>query len=183
MKKVLLLLLSLLLVTGCVNKNIEYDQPETEVTDMSGYGLDTQNFHYLKLDDMFKMMEDRKTFIVVLSHIGCPWCEGLLPVLDQIINEKGMQVYYLNSLADELASDTEGLDKLLDLAKEYVTYEDDKPVLWVPSIFYVQLGKIIDVHEGTVNTHPAKEREMTDKEIARLEYQLSREFDALLVRK
>lgn len=179
----MLILLSLLMLAGCGNKSVEYDQPETEVMDMSGYGLETENFHYLNLDKMFELMDEKKTFIVVLSHVGCPWCEGLLPVLDMIINDKEMQVYYLNSLSEEVASDTEGLDKLLDLAKEYVTYEDDKPVLWVPSIFYVQEGTIINVHEGTVNTHPAKERDMTDKEIARLEYQLSREFDALLVRK
>ena len=183
MKKLILVILSLLLLAGCVNKDVKYDQPDTAVADMSGYGLDSENFHYLNLNAMFGLMDEGKTFIVVLSHVGCPWCEGLLPVMDEIIDQKGLQVYYLDSLSEEIASDTEGLDKLLDMAKEYVTYEDDKPVLWVPSVFYVQQGKIIAVHEGTVNTHPAKEREMTEKEIARLEYQLSREFDALLVRK
>ena len=94
-----------------------------------------------------------------------------------------MKVYYLNSLSDETVENQEGLDKLLELAADYVTEEDGKPVLWAPSIFYIQQGKIIDVHEGTVNTHPARERKMTEKEIARLEYNLRREFDALLVRK
>ncbi len=170
------------LLTGC-SKDVTYDQPEGTVADMSGYGMETENFYHISLDRLFELMDEEKTFIVVLSHLGCPWCEGLLPVMDDVINEKGLKVYYLNSLEEQVASDTEGLDRLRDLAREYVTYEDGKPVLWVPSVFYIQEGRIIAVHEGTVNTHPAREREMTDKEEARLLYQLRKEFDAILVRK
>ncbi|MBR2792885.1 MAG: hypothetical protein IKE12_09555 [Erysipelotrichaceae bacterium] len=184
MKKTLLFLVCamMIILTGC-DKTVEYDQPEGHVCDMSGYGYETENFYYINLDTMFDLMDQKKTFIVFLAHLGCPWCEELLPVLDRISVEKEMKVYYLNSLSDETVKDQEGLDKLLELASEYVTEEDGKPVLWAPSIFYVQQGKIIDVHEGTVNTHPARERKMTEKEVARLEYNLRKEFDALLVRK
>ena len=51
------LLCALMMLFGGCNKTIEYDQPEGHVTDMSGYGYETENFYDINLDKMFELMD------------------------------------------------------------------------------------------------------------------------------
>ena len=95
-----------------------------------------------------------------------------------------MDIYYINAYPEEGEIDTENRDKLVEYLKGINSPDPDgNPTLWAPSIIYVQLGQVIGVHEGTVNTHDANERAMTEKEQARLEYMLAKQFDAMLERK
>ena len=183
MKKLLLIIISVFFVCSC-SRVITYDEVTGNVSDMSSFAVEDGHFYDITFDEVLQFIDEKKTFITVLGHQGCKWCEELFPILDEICQQKEMNIYYLDTLNDANSAQYESgsYDKLAQLCADYTTREKDEIVIWAPSIIYVQQGKVIDVHEGTVNTHNANERKMTEREITRLKYNLGREFDSLLVR-
>ena len=184
MKKLLIVLMAVVILSGCQKrKTIDYQQPSGTVSDMSGYGIEDGNFYDISISETLSFFDTDTTTIIYLGRDNCDWCLELIPVLDEIINEKEMKVYYLDILAqgeDELAR----LSELAERCRDYVEIDEEgDPVLRAPSILYIREGKLIMFHEGTVNTHDARERRMTEKELERLRFNLRREFDSLLVRK
>ena len=184
MKKLLLIFIAAVMLAGCQKKVIAYDQPQGNVSDVSYFDIADEHFYDITFDEVLSLIEEKKTFITVIGHEGCKWCEELFPILDEICSEKEMNVYYLDTLSDDNTAqyDAGSYDKLAELCADFTTRDEGEVVIWAPSIIYVQLGKVINVHEGTVNTHNANERKMTEREITRLRYNLGREFDSLLVK-
>lgn len=177
----MIILAVLVLMCGCREKGqIEYDNATGTVVDMTAYGIDSHHFHFITFDDLFQLFDSKKTTIVYIGHEGCPWCETLVPELDKICDEFGYDIYYLDTLHDLNVGNEKALERLAELCKDHVTPDTDgTPVIWAPSVLYIRRGEVIDVHEGTVNTHDAREREMTEKERARLQYMLDKEIRAL----
>ncbi len=182
MKKIIVLFLIVFLVGGCGSNEVTYDQPTGTISDMSDYGIESENFYDITYSELFDLLDEGKTTIVYLGHAGCAWCEDLVPVLDEVCSELEMKVYYLNTLSDENFNDDEGLAKLIELCAEFTTESDDgEAVIWAPSVIYIQKGEIIGLKEGTVNTYDAYQRDMTEKETARLKYNLNKGFESVLV--
>ena len=179
-----MILLSLLVLTGCSGRNtIEYPVLDGKIADMSEYGIVSAHFHVFSYELAVRYIEQGKTFIVFVGYPDCNFCRALVPYLDETCENKGMDVYYINAIPADGEIDEENRLKLVEYVKDHNSPDPDgNPTLWAPSIIYVQQGKVIGVHEGTVNTHNANEREMTQKEAARLEYLLNKQFDAILVR-
>ncbi|MBQ4251679.1 MAG: hypothetical protein II704_01395 [Erysipelotrichaceae bacterium] len=185
MKKVMLGLLALLLIGGCSRiHTVDYPQPEGKRADMTAYGLFSEHFHEFSYQQAVELLERKGTYIVYIGYPDCNFCQALVPFIDKTCEEKKMDIYYINAYPQEGEIDTENRDKLVEYLKGINSPDPDgNPTLWAPSIIYVQLGQVIGVHEGTVNTHDANERAMTEKEQARLEYMLAKQFDAMLERK
>jgi len=184
MKKLLIVMTILLVLAGCQErKTIDYQQPSGTASDMSGYGIESGDFYDLTIKELLGFFAEGKTTIVYIGRDNCEWCLDLIPVLDEIIREKDMKVWYLDILKQS-EDDLKHIDEVAELCREFVEIDSEgKPILRAPSVLYIQEGKLIDLHEGTVNTHDATEREMTQKELERLRYNLRKEFDSLLVRK
>jgi predicted bacteriocin transport accessory protein len=181
MKKLLAVLGCLLVLAGCGKPAIHYDAPQGTLSDMSGYGIADGHFYDITYSGLRQLVEAGQTVIVYIGHLGCNWCRQLVPVLDGICAEEQMDVYYLDTgEGSENLGDEEGYQWLNELCADYTTRDKEGNVtLWAPSVIYIRQGAVIGVHEGTVNTHNANERQMTDKEIARLQYNLRKGFENL----
>ncbi|MBR0136891.1 MAG: hypothetical protein IJM15_00560 [Erysipelotrichaceae bacterium] len=178
MRKIAIILLCLLALAGC-KKTYEYDQPENESCDMSGYELETDMFHELTLEQFYEAADGKKTMIVLLSHVTCPWCQALVPVVDEVAREKGFGIYYMEA-DKEFLNDERLLKMCQKIENKTAIDEEGNPCLYLPSILYVRKGEVIDIHVGTVSGHDATVMGLSEKQRARLVFNLQNEFDALL---
>ena len=182
MKKLFICLLCLLTLSGCHRKEIVYDQAEGEAADMSWYGISNDNFRYCDITVFQQLVADGKTTIVYLGYENCPWCRELCPILDEFLMEYEFRAYYYDIELGENGS-AENLQIIEDTVKELLeTDSEGKPILYSPTIIFLQYGKPVVLHEGTVNSHNARERKMTEREVERLRFNLRREFETLLGR-
>ena len=179
MKKLLVILALLLVMTGC-SRSVKYDVPEGPVADISGYEVESQRFHELDFRKLVSLITDGKTTIAYLGYVGCPWCMELVPELATMCESEDTDIWYLDVLSEENAAQDEEREKLMELIREHLpSDEDGQPMFKIPEIIYLQKGKILGIHVGTVNTHDAGERKMTEKELNRLRYQLKKEFEGV----
>ena len=182
MKKVIVLLVVLLTLCGC-EKKIKYDYPDSEIADMSGYqqlDSDTSQFYKLTISGFLSLIEEEKTFIVYFGYEECPWCNDLLPILNEVSIEKQLPIYYIDFMSEENKNDIDGLEKIKDLCSDFLEEDDQGQLkLYFPTVFYVREGKVIEIHQGTVSGHDASKSALTEKQKARLKYNLEKEFDNL----
>lgn len=178
MKKVLIALLALLLLAGCERK-IVYSDPGKDSTDMSGYDLDSDNFCEITLEEFFKCVEEKRTMMILISHITCPWCQCLAPVVDEEAEKFSIRVYYLDADSQYL-NDEKFMAFCKQLEGKTTVDEEGNDCLWLPSILYVQKGEPFDMHIGTVSGHDATTSALSEKQRARLVYNLEKEINALL---
>ncbi|MDO4377730.1 MAG: thioredoxin family protein [Erysipelotrichia bacterium] len=179
MKKFCLILVLLLLLLGCQEK-IVYDSPQTSVSDMSGYGLQSEQFYTLTIEEFLDLIAQKKTIIVYFGYEGCPWCTDLLPILNEVSIEKGLLLYYIDFHDEKNMNDIEGLEKIEELAADLMEEDEQGQLkLYFPTVYYVQKGTIIQLHQGTVSGHDASLNDLTEKQKARLKYNLEKEFDNL----
>ena len=182
MKKFVILLLCLFTLLGCRRKEVVYDQAEGEAADMSWYGISNDNFRYCDITVFQQLVADKKTTIVYLGYENCPWCRELCPMLDEFLSKYEFRAYYYDIELGDNGS-AENLQIIEDTVSELLEKDSEgKPILYSPTIIYLQYGKPIVLHEGTVNSHNARERKMTERETERLRFNLSREFEKLLDR-
>ena len=182
MKKLFICLLCVLALLGCHRKEVIYDQAEGEAADMSWYGISNDNFRCCDITVFQQLVADGKTTIVYLGYENCPWCRELCPMLNEFLREYQFRAYYYDIELGENGN-AENLQIIEDTVKELLeTDSEGKPILYSPTIIYLQYGKPIVLHEGTVNSHNARERKMTEREVERLRFNLRKEFETLLGR-
>ncbi len=146
---------------------------------MSGYDLETAVFHELTLQQLYEAIDAKKTVIVLLSHITCPWCQALVPVVDEVARGRELGIYYID--ADrEFLNDERLLKMCQEIENKTAVDEEGNPCLYLPSILYIRQGMLIDIHVGTVSGHDASAMGLSEKQRARLVYNLEKEIDALL---
>lgn len=153
---------------------------------MNGYkGLVTDRFIDINVDEILaKLNSDKKeTFIVYLGYDTCAWCNCLVPVLNDVLIEKDMKVYYMDFHADENYNNPEGIFALSDICIEAGFIDDSQEqqiAFSFPAILYIKDGKVVDLHSGTVSGHDASLSELSEKQTARLKYLLEKEIGNLL---
>jgi len=76
MKKILIMLVSIFLITGCGNKLKTY----TEIT----------------YDEYSKMIENKETFILFMGRESCPHCTEFKPTIEKIVKKYQIEVKYLD---------------------------------------------------------------------------------------
>ncbi len=153
------------------NKNNETTGKTYPIVDLN----DKNPFVYASEDDI-KSLFDGGTGVIYFGFPTCPWCRNVVPVLNEAIGNTSIEhVYYYNiktirstiSFNDnnELVN-TKGndfyyylLDKLDSYLTEYVIkdnknkdYDTKEKRLYAPTVVFIKEGKIIGVHEGTVDS-------------------------------
>ena len=120
MKKVLLVILSLLLLVGCGNKKFYL---EDEYYDE---GVITE----ITLDELETLQKDKKSFMVFVYLPGCTSCAEFRSVLDGYIQEQRIEFF------------TIAITDLKDnVIKEHVQF--------APSLVLFNEGKIVDALDAT----------------------------------
>lgn len=164
---------------GAINLN-------TSKPDLSAYVFlkdDDPAFLEISTEESLKLFENG-TGIVFYSYETCPWCNRVIPVLDEAAKEAGITVFYVNIYSDDFMSksDTEKsdiiqslytcLDPILKKEKDSETGKE-KPVMEVPEVVAVKDGKIVGHHLGvvddfTLDTNNLSEYQVTDDQVKEL---------------
>ncbi len=144
--------------------------------------------HYQSDDDIVRFME-HGTGIIYFGFPTCPWCRTLVPILLSASESTNFHdVYYVNvaDIRDTRILDDNGevvvtkegtngyhaiLEKLDSYLKDYLlTDENGKSVntgekrLYAPTVVGIQEGRIVGVHEGTIDSQKSGFQKLTSKE-------------------
>ena len=124
MKKILIILLGILLFTGCTDKN----SSKYEIsTDFKGSNKTYQNITY---NEIKEKINNGDNFIVLLWQTGCSHCESFEPKLNEIIKDLNLKVYGLNMA--ELSEE------------EYAIIKNKTFITGTPTTVYFKNGKYED---------------------------------------
>ena len=159
---------------------------EKESADMSGYGTlpeETDNFVKTDVASVIAAIDNKETFVVYFGFEGCPWCKEALPILKTLSDEYGIKVNYVDTREKEEYKsnvDIDNYDLLVERLGEYFSLDEDgKRHLYVPFVFFINEGEVALAHEGTIDEHNAKERTLTENEVAILTEIYRNGFEAL----
>lgn len=119
--------------------------------------------------------------IIYFGFDECPWCRNALPVLIEAAREKEVsEIYYydIKGIRDELVLNEEGkievmkeksedyqliYDALNDSLNIYEGLNDDTVKrLYAPSVFFIKEGKVMLMHESTVESQKDPSVMMSD---------------------
>lgn len=100
-----------------------------------------------------------KTGVVYFGYPTCQWCRNAVPVLIDAINHSQIEtLYYVN--VEEVSSIS--IKELLDpYLKED---EEQNKRLYVPDVYFIKDGKIIDHHLGTVESYKNAFEKMNEEQ-------------------
>lgn len=155
-------------------------------------------FKYITEEDAVKFLKEG-TGVIYFGFPQCPWCRSLVPYLEEMGKEYGIEeINYLNikDIRDsyklegkKAVVDNKGSDsyyEILDLLSKYLTdykitdekgkeYSTGVKRLYAPTTVVVKKGKIVGFNEGTVDSQ-AKFVALNDDEIKELKEKLSNMF-------
>ena len=110
-KILVILLIALLLVSGCVNKKTDAYKFKTEYESLNNtksksgkairnLKIDSKNpFIYKTEDDIIELIDKKDTFVVYFGFASCPWCRSVLPTLIDVAKEYSIEnIYYVDVL-------------------------------------------------------------------------------------
>ncbi len=160
MKKILIALTMLLVLSGCQESKIESDEPKEPSVraDMSGYSLLSDKEHVFELISMaesVELIESGRNVILYYGYTSCPWCQAAVPVLNEAAKEKEAVVYYVDLHAssedpDVQLAEQEAFNELFVYMEPFLTKDaTGQSSFYVPQVFIVKEGKIISGHTGT----------------------------------
>ena len=196
-KKFLVLLLGLILIlslAACGSKTGEGESKsglsdKFEKADMSGYNCmegyekDTVFFD-VTVKDVEKMVKEGESFVLYAGFANCPWCNVVLPVLNDVATEKGVEIAYLDTRKNPSWSNNmeiDDYDVLVELFGEVIPKDDDGTIhLYVPHIFFVSEGQLVDDHRGSVPSQDSSSDPLTDDQRTELEDILKSGIDKTL---
>ena len=189
MKKFICLFLFLLLVCGCTTKpqtpiddeQVGYCDGEKEVTcgldsglDMSAYeGFDDKENAFVKSDmnEAIDIFKSKRSAILYFGFAKCPWCIEALPVMNEAAKAVGRSIYYVETrdLERNLLYTDEQKKEIVSYLYDYLdTNDEGEKHLFVPFVVVVEEGIVKSAHLGTIESHEAKERKMTEEESKQL---------------
>ena len=143
-----------LIYTMTINKYADMSKYKTYSSDMDNMYI---NYTVKQLD---KDINDKKSRIVYFGFNDCPYCNDLLPILTDINSHFKQEIYYIDTRKNpdwKSNLDIDNYDLLLTHIGKYLNKdEDNKLHLYVPTIIFINEGKIIkfispyeyDVDEG-----------------------------------
>lgn len=154
MKKIgiLVLLLSIFLITGCVDKNSDAYKFKKEYESINnkdnGHGNkhrslsipDDNPFVYATCKDIVEKINNKETFVVYFGFKECPWCRSVLPELINVAKDKEIETIYYVDVKD-----------VRDV-KEYV--DGEIKTTKMGDKYYIELISILDkvLDEYTLST-------------------------------
>lgn len=163
MKKVVfLLVISVVLLTGCSVKKTE---------DISGaekfaaeYSVNKDNpFEYISIEEVLEIFKGGSG-IVFFGNSDCEWCLETAKILNQAVVYKNIdKVYYYNpkDIREKDSSEYKELIKLLgdNLEKN----EQGEAYLYLPDVYFVKNGKIIGHNNDTATMSGTVDEALSDE--------------------
>lgn len=149
---VILLLFSVVLTSCDTEDKIMKNYPQ--ITD------ENHVFEEVNIDTIIQKLENEETFYLVMGFPTCPWCQALMPVLNEVAKEyEGTKIYYLDILDLRDNEESLGHEKYLELENNYFkeALDIEKDRLNAPTFVKVKNGSLKQYHLNTVSTHTMNE--------------------------
>lgn len=156
--------------------------------DMSGYegleGYDKDTvFVEMDVKDIKKEIDDKNTFVFVASFAKCPYCNKLVPYLNDVALEEGVKVGYIDTRKNpEWKSnlDIDDYDLFVEMFGDYIKLdENEKKHLYVPQTFFIKNGEVVYSHDGVCESLEDASSEMTDEMKEEVRNILRKGFDKM----
>ena len=147
MKKLLVLLLLVLCFAcnGGVKPN-EYEVISTAV-DMSGYeGVNSvnHNFKETTVSEITRALNEEGSGVFYVGYTNCSHCQKSVRYLNEVAQELGVIVYYVNAKNPDHPIQGESYEELFnDLYDILNEDEDGKKAIFTPHVFSIINGKIV----------------------------------------
>lgn len=160
MKKITALLTAAVLcLCGCGTKSetytitnpVDLNATPADMTVYDWIGDEIGDFQEITFAESIRMFEEGGSGILYYGYDNCPWCERAIPVLNQIVLETGITVYYID-VYGPFQPDKQEFDKLLAYIDEALI-EDDKGEkgFFVPLVIGVKNGQMTGSHVSLVD--------------------------------
>lgn len=170
---------------------------------------DNNPFVYKTPEELVKMIEDKKTFVVYFGFSTCPWCRSVInSLVDASLEKEVKKIYYVdvkeirdkfelndNNEAVRTKEGTEAYYKLLELLnpvlQDYspLTYETkkgktkevklDEKRIYAPNVVLVKNGEAVSLETGIVEELTDPYMELTDEIKCEIKETFSCMFDKL----
>lgn len=92
MRKIVLTLLAIILLTGCEEKTSIYDNYKAVTNNTTIY---TESIP-LTYSEYEKKIENKESFVLLMWQTGCGHCQTFEPVLNEVIKKYNLQIYSIN---------------------------------------------------------------------------------------
>jgi len=101
-------------------------------------------FVYADIDKVLEILEGERDGVIVFAFPECPWCQGVMPLLNTAARNVGVDtIYYYNPKAIR-AELTPNYKRIISHLEQFLRDgEDGNPRLFVPDIYVVVGGEII----------------------------------------
>lgn len=155
----------------------------TSEADMTGYQwlYDTDPpFVETTFQESIRMFTEKGSGILYYGRTNCPWCQRAVPVLDEVAQETGVTIYYIDA-QQPLATAADGsvdAAKSQEVYQELLSYispilekdEDGKPAFQIPEVIGVKNGEIVGHHLSLVDSFSldSEDAQMNDEQVAEL---------------
>ena len=171
MKKLLLVAISfLILITGCASSN----------NVMKGYqGIKgkTINFETKNYTEMVNDMIEKKPGVYYLGYPECPWCQSLIPVLNEVLIENDLKAMYLNTSSAEFKDNTLLTERFLKSRESFPAGVENEG--YVPFVLVIGKDGSLQGHTGTTPDVTDPKKPMTEDQVRFLKTRLSYLFESL----
>ena len=159
-----------------------------EPSDMSGYAAFENYdgelcFVDMTVEDILALKEAGESFAFVATFSTCPWCNMILPALNEAALQAGMQVGCLNTRKDPSWTsnlDITGYDHFAEAFADYLSYDsNDRLHLYTPHVFFIRDGEVTNEHQGALPEIEDPYAVLTDRQEERLEYIFGEGFKSI----
>ena len=171
MKKFLLVLLCFFVFTGCISKEEKKSTACTEDNACIVGEEKESGFQDMTVDESIAFFENEQTGIIYFGFPGCPWCDEVVDILEEVSQETQIPIHYVRTRKgkEENFEHTYSQSQKEEWMRYISSYMSDNeegiPTLYVPLVVCVENGIAISAHVGTVEDHDAHERLMSEQEI------------------
>ena len=128
-------------------------------------------------------MDAGETFVVFASFETCPWCNLLIPYLNDAAIEAGMTVGYIDTRANPDWANNMDIDDYDLFVEKFGKYlkedEDGLPHLYTPDTYFIKKGKIVARHDGVTPGVENPSDPLTAEQEEQLRKDLASEFSKL----
>lgn len=166
----ILLIIIVIIVSGVFYFNNKENETNDSVYFSELYNISKDNvFKEISAEDANDLIENR-TGIIYIGYKDCPWCQDLVPILNESAKENNIKtIYYIDNFKDmrpdknDKPINQNEYKKLVKLlGNEIVEMHNDQneyDIIRVPLVLFIKNGEIVDYHKGTYEGHELKEKE------------------------
>lgn len=147
------------------SKEVDADAIPYNIDNMVGYDtkIIDSRFTTADLKTLKSDIDMKNTALYFFSFPGCPYCETVLPVLQDLAKKEDVYINYIDITKYSEEKESEDYQTLIHLTKDILI--DDKSIMYVPELAVLQNGKFTRWHLGVdENFIPKQNHSLTKAE-------------------